>query len=499
VARFLGDLLNAKEPMFTAALRQMEQQTGSKGIDVAYIANIIERAHRVMRQLGLDPSDTTAFELYKALNAHAEDKELLRDTDDVGLVFAGRVISFNRDDIKENIERTFELRTHGHLACRVETSLIDRYSAVGHMTEEMIEAEFGIAGLSVCPLTDYHHKPVMKNDVHDNAPYILCVGDIFTDVFIKLLEEEARIDIDKDGSKRLSVPFGSKPPYERADVVNSVGPSPNAAVSIARLGSRVGLMSWLGDDQVGKQSLNYLANEHIDTSSVVVQKQTPSSTYYVLRYGADRTILVKNETYEYKWTPPRQVPQWIYLSLISADSWPLHQSLLDYLDEHPEVKLAFQPGTFHFKWGAKKLERLYARAEIVVMNREEAVDVTGAPYDVPRKLAEALHALGPHYVVITDGPSGSFAYADEKLVTIPNYPDPAPPVDRTGAGDAFASTIVAALAMGESFETALKWAPINSMSVVQELGAQAGLLTRHEVEEYLKKAPKNYNVEEYTR
>ena len=53
--------------------------------------------------------------------------------------------------------------------------------------------------------------------------------------------------------------------------------------------------------------------------------------------------------------------------------------------------------------------------------------------------------------------------------------------------------------MGESFETALKWAPINSMSVVQELGAQAGLLTRHEVEEYLKKAPKNYNVEEYTR
>ncbi|MEO5949120.1 MAG: carbohydrate kinase family protein, partial [Candidatus Saccharimonas sp.] len=463
-----------------------------------YIAHIIERGHSVMRRLGLDPSDTTALELYKALNAHVDDRELLRDTDDVGLVFAGRVISFNRDDIKENIERTFELRTMRHLACRVETSLIERYHAASSLEPEHIASELAAAGLNSCALGEYHAKPVTA-EVSTDTPYVLCVGDIFTDVFIKLLEDEARVDTDKDGSKRLSLPFGSKPPYERADIVTSVGPSPNAAVSMARLGLRVGLMSWLGDDQVGRQSLNYLATEHIDTVPVQVQKQTPSNTYYVLRYGADRTILVKNETYEYTWKPPAQPPQWIYLSLISADSWNLHQSLLDYLDANPEVKLAFQPGTFHFKWGAKKLERLYKRAEIVVMNREEAVDVTGAPYDVPRKLAEALHGMGPSYVIITDGPSGSYAFADDKLLTIPNYPDPAPPVDRTGAGDAFASTIVAALALGESFETALKWAPINSMSVVQELGAQAGLLTKEDIAAYLAKAPENYNVEEYTR
>lgn len=498
MARFLRDILDAPEPMFSAAIRQLEQQTGSKGIDVAYIATIIERAHRVMRQLGLDPSDTTAFELYKALNAHADDRELLRDTEDVGLVFAGRVVSFNQDDVKENAAKTFELRTQRHLICRIETALIERYSGVGHMTQEMVEAELSAAGMGVCQLEDYHRTPARAHtDTH--VPYILCIGDIFTDVFIKLLESETRVDIDKDGSKRLSLPFGSKPPYERADVVTSVGPSPNAAVAMARLGVRSGLMSWLGDDQVGRQSLNYLANEHVDTAPITVQKNTPSSTYYVLRYGADRTILVKNEAYEYKWLPPKTKPAWIYLSLISAESWSLHQSLLDYLDANPEIKLAFQPGTFHFKWGAKKLARIYARAEIVVLNREEAAEVTGAPVGVPRKLAEALHELGPKYVVITDGPQGSYAFTDDRLVTIPNYPDPAPPVDRTGAGDAFASTIVAALALGESFETALKWAPINSMNVVQELGAQAGLLDRVAIESYLKKAPKDYNVEEYTR
>lgn len=499
MARFLRDLLNATEPMFTTTLRQLEQRSGGQGIDVAYIANIIERAHQVMRQLGLDPADTTAIELYKALNVHVEDRELLKDTEDVGLVYAGRVISFNRDDIRENAGHTFELRVHSHLACRVETSLVARYVTAGHLSKESVVAELTAAGIGTCGLAEYHENSTGSSEAESTVPYVLCVGDIFTDVFIKLLDDEARIDTDKDGSKRLSMSFGSKPPYERVDVVTSVGPSPNAAVSCARLGLRVGLMSWLGDDQVGRQSLNYLANEHIDTKSVVVQKDSFSSTYYALRYGADRTILVKNEKYAYKWVPPAVKPEWIYLSLISSDSWPLHQSMLDYLEANPEVKLAFQPGTFHFKWGVEKLARVYGRAEIVIMNREEAVEVTGAPYDVPRKLAEALHALGPKYVVITDGPQGSYAFSDDKLVTIPNYPDPAPPLDRTGAGDAFASTIVGGLALGHSFETALTWAPINSMSVVQQLGAQAGLLDKSQIQSYLTKAPTNYKVEEYIR
>jgi hypothetical protein len=39
---------------------------------------------------------------------------------------------------------------------------------------------------------------------------------------------------------------------------------------------------------------------------------------------------------------------------------------------------------------------------------------------------------------------------------------------------------------------ALRWAPINSMSVVQKIGARAGLLTRPELEKYLAAAPAEY-------
>ena len=497
MARYLQQLLDAKEPMFSTTLRQLESMTGNKGVDVAYIADITTRAHTVMRRLGLDPGDTTEIELYRALNAHAGDRELYSNTDDVGLSYAGRVISFNYDDIRENTTRTYEQRTTMHMKCQLQHGLMARYVAADGDDEVTIEELVSQAGMAVCDMTDYHEHKVQEGlDDQKKPPYVLCIGDIFTDVFIKLLEDEARIDTDEDGSKRLSLPFGSKPPYEKADVVTSVGPSPNAGVSCARLGLRVGMMSWLGDDQVAQDSIQYMTSEKIDTTPLIKQKNTPSNTYYVLRYGADRTILVKNEAYDYRWKEPATTPDWIYLSLISSDSWHLHQDMLEYLGAHPDIKLAFQPGTFHFKWGVEKLKKIYERSYIVVMNREEAVEVTGGAYDDVRGLADGLHELGPTVVVITDGPNGSYALHDNTLYKVPNYPDPAPPLDRTGAGDAFASTIVAALALGETIDTALTWAPINSMSVVQQLGAQAGLLPRAEVEKYINNAPDWYKAEE---
>ena len=57
------------------------------------------------------------------------------------------------------------------------------------------------------------------------------------------------------------------------------------------------------------------------------------------------------------------------------------------------------------------------------------------------------------------------------------------------------ASVVAALALGEPLEEALLWGPINAMSVVQEIGAQKGLLTREAIETYLKNTPAQYHVE----
>jgi ribokinase len=498
MAKFLQDLLQAEEPLFSMALRKLEQAAGHSGVDVRLISDVILRAHHVMREIGLDPADTTPFELYNALLAHADNRALFANTEFAGLSFDGKAISLNVDDVQKNVGKDIDQATTQHMQFCLRRELVRRYGDHERVNEQTVEHFVRDAGLPELWYNQTNDQQIQTDEKEKNMekPYILAIGDIFTDAFIKLREDKARIDTDPDGSKRLSLPFGSKPPYDSVEIVQAVGPSPNAAVSFSRLGLNVGLTAFLGNDQPGKDSLTYLHSENIDTSTMLVQDGMKSNYYYVLRYGADRTILVKNEEYDYRWITPEKTPDWIYLSLISEASWQLHEDLLAYLEAHPDTKFAFQPGTFHFEWGTEKLAKIYARSHIVVMNREEAVDVTGESYDSLKGLANALHILGPKIVVITDGPNGSYASYDGKLVTIPNYPDPAAPVDRTGAGDAFASTIVAALALGESIDTALTWAPINSMNVVQHLGAQAGLLKREDIDRLLASAPEDYRAKE---
>lgn len=63
----LAQLLKAKDPLFVLTLRQLEDITGRKGVDVALISEIIAKAHHGAQQLGLDPPDYSAEELYWAL------------------------------------------------------------------------------------------------------------------------------------------------------------------------------------------------------------------------------------------------------------------------------------------------------------------------------------------------------------------------------------------------------------------------------------------------
>lgn len=328
---------------------------------------------------------------------------------------------------------------------------------------------------------------------------ILAVGDIVTDVFIKLLDDEAHTYVDDKGMKTLAMQFGTKLPFDHTEILEAVGNAANAAVSFSRLGLSTAFETNVGGDQTGRNMIHQLNNENVDHRFVHVNPDKLSNTHYVLWYKEERTILIKHEVYDYHWPHfrPDEVPKWIYFSSISDHALPYHDQMADWLEANPDVKLAFQPGTFQMEAGVERLKRLYARTEVLVLNREEAVFVTGGNYDDLHGLLDTLHSYGAKIVVITDGPDGAYASDGNQRLKMPLYPDPAPPYERTGAGDAFASTFVAALAKGHNLESALQWAPINSMSVVQKTGAQQGLLTEKELEEWLAQAPDWYHASEF--
>jgi ribokinase len=321
----------------------------------------------------------------------------------------------------------------------------------------------------------------------------VAIGDITVDAFIELSKEDARIMVDpKTGRKQLVMNFGEKLPYEDVVVVNAVGNSPNAAVSAHRLGLRSALVTNLGHDRNGADCLTQLRKEGVDTDFVKIHEGKKTNYHYVLQYGPERTILIKHEEYPYILPNFSTPPRYLYFSSIGSKGIQLHYDIAEYLEKHPETKLSFQPGTFQIRLGKEKLKRLYERTEIFFCNKEEAQEILQTESTDMKELLMRMRDIGPKIPVITDGPNGSFALEGDTAWYMPMYPDPKEPISRTGAGDAFASTFTSAIILGNDVKTALAWGPINSMSVVQHIGAQSGLLTREKLLEYLENAPKEY-------
>ena len=324
-------------------------------------------------------------------------------------------------------------------------------------------------------------------------PYdFIAIGDTVTDAFIRLINASVHCKVNREDCE-ICMAFGDKIPYEDVWIVPAVGNSANAAVAAARLGLKSALVANIGDDLQGKECLAALAAEKVGTEFVAINTGIKTNYHYVLWYEDDRTILIKHEKYNYG-MPSIDDPKWIYLSSLGDHTEAFHDVIADYLEAHPSVKLAFQPGTFQIKLGKERLARIYKRSEAFFCNRQEAERILGMPENTDLKaLMNGIRALGPRVVVITDGPLGAYALDEEgRTWQMPIYPDPKPPYERTGAGDAFSSTFTVALALGLPVTDALRWAPVNSMSVVQYVGAREGLLTHEKLAEWLKKAPAEY-------
>jgi hypothetical protein len=67
MSRALSELVGASEPMFSIILRDLERASGHHGVDVQFTGEIIRKGRMKVKELGLDPADTTGPELYHGL------------------------------------------------------------------------------------------------------------------------------------------------------------------------------------------------------------------------------------------------------------------------------------------------------------------------------------------------------------------------------------------------------------------------------------------------
>ncbi len=321
------------------------------------------------------------------------------------------------------------------------------------------------------------------------TPDFLAIGDTVTDAFIRIKDAEAHCDIDEHNCK-ICIRFGDKVPYESVEEISAVGNSANAAVSASRLGVSSGLIAHVGNDFHGEKIITTLKENGVATEYIYSHDGIPTNYHYVLWYGVERTILVKHAEFPYSLPKDMEPPKMIYLSSMGENSIPYHHEIAQYVQDHPEVKLVFQPGTFQIKLGVEELKDIYSKTYAFFCNIEEAQRILNTDNRDIKVLFKGIHDLGPKLVFITDGIKGAYASDGKEKWFMPIYPHA--PHERTGAGDAFASTVAVGLLLDLSLPEALRWGPVNAMSVTQYVGAQKGLLTQEKIKKLLDEAPLDY-------
>ncbi len=319
---------------------------------------------------------------------------------------------------------------------------------------------------------------------------MISFGDITIDAFIRLKDAHVTCKIDNTECE-ICMPFGTKIPFESVTEVLSVGNAPNAAVSAAKIGLSSALVAHVGNDDNGKRCLKAFKERGVATEYIGVHDGIKTNYHYILQFGAERTILIKHEEYPYSLPNFTEAPKWFYVSSLPESTLEYQLDIARYAKEN-SVKVAFQPGTFQLKLGVEKMKEMYETCEIFFCNKEEAQQILNTKEGDMKKLLEGVRALGVKIPVITDGRNGAAILEESGAYHIPMYPDPAPPVSRTGAGDTTASTCVAYIIKGLSPREALMRGMINSAIAIQSIHAQLGTLTHDQIEEWYNKRPADF-------
>jgi len=315
---------------------------------------------------------------------------------------------------------------------------------------------------------------------------LLSVGDASYDVFLAPTESEMMCELD-DKKSLICLTYGDKIPVREIEF-SIGGNAANNAVGTKRLGVGVGIVLTLGNDQIGRQIIEMLSLEGVDTTFAIPQTASKSDYSTVITYSGERTILTYKSPRSYEFPVKLPNVSWIYLTSMGDTFMPFYNHLHDWLAINPQVKLAFNPGSRQIRAGFDAIGKMIARSSIIYVNREEAEKITnfGLSQGKDKEILNALVALGVKTPIITDGSAGSLAFDGKRYLKCGILPVDA--YERTGAGDSFGSGSLAAIIKGKSFDEALLWGTVNSASVIGYTGSQKGLLKEDEMPTWLERA-----------
>ncbi len=257
----------------------------------------------------------------------------------------------------------------------------------------------------------------------------------------------------------------------------------NVAVSLARYGHDVVIMTNLGQDSAGDAVMRVLDLEEIDNSYVNFVNNKPTCTSMILtspKQHENTVLKCRGACENFANLDPSDLetiyPDYLYLTTLNGDFEMLEKILKKTQEIH--CKIVMNPGEAELS-NSKRLLKLLKYVDILILNKKEAAELV--PGNILSELLYHLNGYVP-IVVITDGLMGGIAgkrntkdiyrfgiYEDVKMR------------DKTGAGDAFGAGVAGAWADGKSLRQALAFASANATAVIKKVGGFTGALDANEV------------------
>ncbi|MCX8016073.1 MAG: carbohydrate kinase family protein [Patescibacteria group bacterium] len=294
--------------------------------------------------------------------------------------------------------------------------------------------------------------------------------------------------------KGIALPYGGKVKVPKITFTTGGGGT-NTAVTFARQGLKTACIFRVGKDVSGEEIIRNLQREKVDTLYVQIDKNTPTAYSVIfLTETGERTILSykgAGENISEKEIPWNKLKtRWLYLNSLGGNLNLLKKSL--WFAQKNNIFVAANPGGGELE-NLKKHKELLKYFDIFIVNQEEASYLTDIPYQKENLVFQKLDELIQGLVVMTKGPDGVSVSNGKTLWQAGTYPEKRI-VDRTGAGDAFASGFVSVFAkekikkagfrsifQDEKIKEAIKVGSANGTSVVEYVGAKTGILYKKDL------------------
>ena len=305
---------------------------------------------------------------------------------------------------------------------------------------------------------------------------VITVGSASIDVFIS--SKSKSIEFLKHKKKEeICFPVGAKILVDYMHM-DTGGGGTNTAVAFSRLGLKTGWIGKIGTDMNSRLVLDQMKKEKVKFLGSIQKGGSTGFSVILIGIEKDRTILaykgINDKLRKSDVKLSKLKTKWIYMGSMLGESFKTAEKIANYAKKKG-IPIAFNPSLYVAKMGLKKLNKIISACHLLVLNREEAKAITKSRTSNVDILLKKLQKYVP-LVVITEGKKGAHAYNGINKYTLRISKQKI--VETTGAGDSFASGVLAGIMLGYDIEGALRLGYAEAESVIQFIGAKERLLTR---------------------